>query len=112
MQPPFPISQLAILSKVPRYQETVEKLLDNASEQNLEEAWEEIPFVRKTDLRERFPESFGFTREELTEMVTQQKVEIERTSGTTEESVEHILPEGWWARQEARALSLNQRILS
>ncbi len=46
MQPPFPISQLAILSKVPRYQETMEKLLDNASEQNLEEAWEEIPFVR------------------------------------------------------------------
>jgi phenylacetate-CoA ligase len=45
-------------------------------------------------------------------MVTQQKVEIERTSGTTEESVELILPEGWWARQEARALSLNQRILS
>jgi hypothetical protein len=73
MQPPFPISQLAILSKVRAYQETVEKLLDNASEQNLEEAWEEIPFVRKTDLRERFPESFGFTREELTEMVISRK---------------------------------------
>jgi phenylacetate-CoA ligase len=112
MQPPFPISQLAILSKIPRYRETVEKLLDKASEQNLEEAWEEMPFIRKADLRERFPESFGFTRQELTEMAAQQKIELERTSGTTEESVELILPEGWWARQEARALSLNERILS
>ncbi|MDI9400907.1 MAG: hypothetical protein ACOX2U_03240 [Limisphaerales bacterium] len=109
---PFPISQLAILSKVPRYQETFEKLLKEASEKSLEEAWANIPLIRKADLRERFPESFGFTREELTEMAAQQKVELERTSGTTEESVELILPEGWWARQEARALSLNQRILN
>lgn len=70
-------------------------------------AFEDLPFVTKQELRGDFPHNFLSTDESLDALVEAKEVELEYTSGTTEDRVPVLLPRGWWDAQEERALRLN-----
>jgi len=66
-----------------------------------------LPFVTKHELRTNFPHNFLTADESLDALVEAKEVELEYTSGTTEDRVPVLLPRGWWDEQEERALRLN-----
>lgn len=67
-----------------------------------------VPFLTKHDIRAGFPLNFLRSDAELEGLLAQRLVELEHTSGTAEERTPLILPHGWWAEQERRALRLNK----
>lgn len=66
-----------------------------------------LPFITKRDMRTDFPRNFLPGEGTLETLLEQKRVELEHTSGTSEERTPVLLEHGWWARQEARALRLN-----
>jgi phenylacetate-CoA ligase len=66
-----------------------------------------LPFITKADIREKFPHNFLRNGVELEDLLDQELVEVEHTSGTSEERTPLLLGQGWWAEQEIRALRLN-----
>ena len=67
-----------------------------------------LPFVTKHDLRTNFPHNFLPPDESLDALLETRAVELEYTSGTSEERVPVLLPGGWWDAQEECALRLNR----
>ena len=65
------------------------------------------PFITKEDIRCGFPANFLGGEASLEELLDQEIVELEHTSGTSEERTPLLLPRGWWTEQELRALNLN-----
>ena len=66
-----------------------------------------LPFVTKRDIRQNFPHNFLRAGVELHTLLDHELVEVEHTSGTSEERTALLLGRGWWAEQETRALRLN-----
>lgn len=66
-----------------------------------------LPLITKEHIRKEFPANFLRDPAELDRMLETGQVEIEHTSGTSEARTTLLLPAGWWAEQEARALRLN-----
>ncbi len=66
-----------------------------------------LPLLAKRALRDNFPQNFLPAGRSLDSLMAQKLVELEHTSGTSEERVPVILGRGWWNEQEARALRLN-----
>lgn len=66
-----------------------------------------LPLVTKYDLRTGFPHNFLPPEESLDALLEANAVELEFTSGTSEDRVPVLLPRGWWDAQEERALRLN-----
>jgi len=66
-----------------------------------------LPLISKQDLRRDFPRNFLRAGMELDGLLDQDLVELEHTSGTSEERISLLLGRGWWAEQEERALRLN-----
>ena len=89
---------------VPLYRET---LAQAACERVDFERFGRLPLLAKSALRESFPRNFLTADRSLDTLVAQQLVELEHTSGTSEERVPVILGRGWWNEQEERALRLN-----
>jgi phenylacetate-coenzyme A ligase PaaK-like adenylate-forming protein len=71
------------------------------------ETYSRLPFIAKSDLRKGFPANFLRAGVELDDLLDQELIELEHTSGTSEERTALLLGLGWWAEQEARALRLN-----
>lgn len=69
-----------------------------------------LPLVTKQDLRGNFPQNFLTPAESLDALLEARAVELEYTSGTSEDRVPVLLPQGWWDAQEERALRLNHRV--
>ena len=67
----------------------------------------QLPFVTKHELRTDFPHNFLSPDESLDALLAANEVELEYTSGTSEDRVPVLLPRGWWDAQEQRALRLN-----
>ncbi|HVV70927.1 MAG TPA: hypothetical protein VHI52_05395, partial [Verrucomicrobiae bacterium] len=65
------------------------------------------PFITKQDIRRNFPHNFLGPEGDLEALVESESVELEHTSGTSEERTPLLLPRGWWGEQERRALELN-----
>src|SRR5262249_37947231 len=61
----------------------------------------------KQDIRRDFPHNFLRPGQELDALLEQDLIELEHTSGTSEEQADLLMPKGWWAEQELRALRLN-----
>ena len=104
-------SRLAEL--LPRYRKTVPLYID-IGEQPLESATETVhdqlrrfPLITKQDIRNDFPRNFLGPDADVDYLVEQDALELEHTSGTSEERTALLLPRGWWAEQEQRALRLN-----
>jgi phenylacetate-CoA ligase len=66
-----------------------------------------LPLITKQDIRRDFPRNFLRAGMELEALLDEDLVELEHTSGTSEERVPLLLGRGWWAEQEERALRLN-----
>jgi phenylacetate-CoA ligase len=71
------------------------------------ESLRRLPFITKQDIRRGFPVNFLGEETALEELLEAEAVELEHTSGTSEERTALLLPRGWWAEQERRALRLN-----
>lgn len=94
------------LEKVPLYQALDSQTLNTAPTVDLQ-AFEALPLITKADIRANFPRNFLRPGVDLQDLQDQELVEVEHTSGTSEERTALILGQGWWAEQERRALELN-----
>jgi phenylacetate-CoA ligase len=66
-----------------------------------------LPLITKQDIRRDFPHNFLRAGVELDALLDNDLIELEQTSGTSEERTPLLLGRGWWAEQEERALRLN-----
>lgn len=69
-----------------------------------------LPFISKREMRHEFPYNFLQAGTDLEALLAQELVELEHTSGTSEERTPLLLPRGWWGEQEDRALRLNRLV--
>jgi phenylacetate-CoA ligase len=67
-----------------------------------------LPFLTKSGLRRDFPQNFLRAGQNLDALLDNQLVEVEHTSGTSEERTPMLFGRGWWNEQEARVLRLNR----
>lgn len=67
-----------------------------------------LPIITKREMRAGFPHNFLHSGRSLDELVAAQIVELEHTSGTSEDRLPVIFARGWWNEQEGRALQLNK----
>jgi phenylacetate-CoA ligase len=70
----------------------------------------EWPLITKEEIRRGFPANFLGIEANLEQLLEQELIELEQTSGTSEERTPLLLPRGWWAEQELRALKLNAMV--
>lgn len=68
------------------------------------ETW---PLITKEDIRRNFPTNFLGSDLDLEYLLETEVAELEHTSGTSDVRTPLLLPKGWWAEQEQKALSLN-----
>lgn len=66
-----------------------------------------LPFLTKRDMRGVGPAKFLRPDQVLERLLEEQRVEVDHTSGTSEERLAVLLGHGWWDEQERRALRLN-----
>jgi phenylacetate-CoA ligase len=67
-----------------------------------------LPLIGKRELRENFPDNFLNAGQRLDALLENKLVELEHTSGTSEERTAVLFGRGWWNGQEARVLRLNR----
>lgn len=67
----------------------------------------QLPFVTKREMRENFPHNFLRPGQTLDALLDEKLVELEHTSGTSDDRTAVLLGRGWWEQQEQRALQLN-----
>lgn len=94
------------LREVPLYQRLGDLPPAAGSGMSLEEL-RRLPFITKQDIRRDFPRNFLRAGVELEALLDGDLVELEHTSGTSEERTPLLLGRGWWAAQEEKALRLN-----
>ena len=66
------------------------------------------PLIGKRELRENFPRNFLRAGQDLDALLAAKSVELEHTSGSSEERTAVLFGRGWWNEQEARVLRLNR----
>ena len=66
-----------------------------------------LPLLGKREMRTGFPHNFLPAGDSLESLLNQQLVELEHTSGTSEERLPVVFGRGWWDAQERRALRSN-----
>ena len=66
------------------------------------------PLIGKHALRENFPHNFLRAGQDLEALLAARSVELEHTSGSSEERTAVLFGRGWWNEQEARVLRLNR----
>ena len=72
------------------------------------ECFKSLPLLAKREMREGFPRNFLPGGQTLERLLENRLVELEHTSGTSEERSPVIFGRGWWDAQEERALRLNR----
>src|SRR5580658_2114989 len=65
------------------------------------------PLIGKRELRENFPNNFLRPGQNLDALLASKSVELEHTSGSSEERTAVLFGHGWWNEQEERVLRLN-----
>lgn len=98
---------LAHWRQIPLYRQRLEHALQPGRP-----AGTSLPFLTKRDMREGFPGNFLPSQETLNALLEQNEIELEYTSGTSEERTPVIFRRGWWDEQELRALRLNPPVAS
>jgi phenylacetate-CoA ligase len=69
-----------------------------------------LPLLAKQGIRNGFPKNFLPAGQTLETLLEKKLVELEHTSGTSEEQLPVIFGQGWWNAQEDRALRLNRLV--
>jgi len=71
-----------------------------------------LPLITKREIRKNFPGNFLRAGQKLDALLAEKSVELEHTSGTTDERTAVLFARGWWNAQEERVLRLNGFIAS
>lgn len=71
-----------------------------------------LPLITKREIRQNFPGNFLRPSQSLDALLADQSVELEHTSGTSDERTAVLFARGWWNAQEERVLRLNGFIAS
>ena len=71
-----------------------------------------VPFIGKAELRKNFPQNFLGPDQDLDALLADGLVELEHTSGSSEERTAVLFGRGWWNSQEDRMLRLNPFVAS
>jgi len=101
-------SQLARLEELlPRWREVP---LYRHSLSRAEFNFQRLPLIAKREMRMGFPRNFLPENQSLETLLETQAVELEHTSGTSEERLPVIFARGWWDAQERCALQLNDQV--
>ncbi|MBU6409191.1 MAG: hypothetical protein KGR98_02275 [Verrucomicrobia bacterium] len=69
-----------------------------------------LPFTTKHEIRLDFPRNFLRPGQRLETLLAEKRVEVEHTSGTSEERLPVLFGLDWWDGQEERALRLNSLV--
>ena len=69
--------------------------------------FEQLPIIGKAELRRNFPHNFLPPDQSLDVLLENKLVEMEHSSGTSEDRTAVLFGRGWWDEQEARVLRLN-----
>lgn len=101
------LSRLAELLPRWRHVPLYRDFLDQFSAHDLRAGLQLFPFLQKPEMRNGFPHNFLPDAQSLESLLANQPVELEHTSGTSEERLPVIFGRGWWDAQEERALRLN-----
>jgi phenylacetate-coenzyme A ligase PaaK-like adenylate-forming protein len=102
-----------LLARIPLYQREHYPTAAESERSDCElDAFLEIPFITKSDLRIGFPKNFLGEDGDLDSLLADESVELEHTSGTSEERTPLLLKKGWWLEQEMDALRLNSFVAS
>lgn len=96
--------------KLPLYRKWFEPVESHLAEDDRGVRFHQLPFVTKREMRAGFPEKFLNSGQTLKTLVAQQIVELEHTSGTSEDRLPVMFGRGWWNEQEERALRLNKLV--
>lgn len=67
-----------------------------------------LPFITKHEIREGFPQNFLGPEQNLGALIDSKLVELEHTSGTSDERTPVLFGRGWWNAQEETVLRLNR----
>ena len=94
--------------QVPLYRDSLEQL----SAHGLRAGFQQLPFLQKREMRAGFPRNFVPAVQSLENLLAHHPIELEHTSGTSEERLPVIFRRGWWDEQEQRALRLNPFVAS
>ena len=94
--------------KVPLYRERLMSANNYARVNSPRNRFQQLPFTSKREMRAGFPESFLKPGRRLETLLAQKLVELEHTSGTSEDRLPVMFGRGWWNEQEERALRLNK----
>jgi phenylacetate-CoA ligase len=94
--------------QVPLYRDSLEQL----SAHGLHAGFQQLPFLQKREMRAGFPRNFVPAVQSLENLLAHHPIELEHTSGTSEERLPVIFRRGWWDEQEQRALRLNPFVAS
>ncbi len=70
----------------------------------------QLPLITKWEIRHNFPDNFLGSGQKLDALLAEKSVELEHTSGTSDERTAVLFARGWWDAQEARVLRLNRFI--
>ncbi len=68
------------------------------------------PMIGKRELRQNFPNNFLRDGQNLDALLLDKSVELEHTSGSSEERTAVLFGRGWWNEQETRVLRLNRLV--
>lgn len=95
------------LEEIPLYQKLAKGRRCRGGEVSFVDCFQSLPLITKQDIRREFPQNFLRADMDLQDLIDREIVELERTSGTSEEATPLLLGRGWWNEQEQKALRLN-----
>jgi len=72
----------------------------------------DLPLITKREIRQNFPANFLRPGQHLETLLADKSVELEHTSGTSDERTAVLFARGWWDAQEERLLRMNPFIAS
>ena len=111
-----PVSRLEALlprwREVPLYRDVLAPRNFGESSPNFDQEFFRLPFITKREMRDGFPRNFLRSGQKLEDLLQNDLVEVEHTSGTSEEQTPVFFGRGWWNAQEERALRLNPVVAS
>jgi len=67
-----------------------------------------LPLITKDEMRKDFPQNFLPPGQTIETLLNQNRIELEYTSGTSEERLPVLFGRGWWNKQEEQVLRLNR----
>jgi phenylacetate-CoA ligase len=95
------------LEEIPLYQKLANGRRCRGEKMDFADCFQSLPLITKQDIRREFPRNFLRADVDLQDLIDRDVVELERTSGTSEEATPLLLGRGWWNQQEQKALRLN-----